>query len=122
MIQKVKSGERLLLDDVSVHSIRDLGFTVFEKPLQIGNYVPWTDFFSVIGNINLLICVLTILICSTIFSNDTSKNVNQILLITKLGRNKMIFAIVMYVIAFVCTHIDIVVYVRPCDIEYRIST
>lgn len=92
MIQKVKSGERLLLDDVSVHSIRDLGFTEFEKPLQIGNYVPWTDFFSVIGNINLLICVLTILICSTIFSNDTSKNVNQILLITKLGRNKMIFA------------------------------
>lgn len=71
MIQKVKSGERLLLDDVSVHSIRDLGFTEFEKPLQIGNYVPWTDFFSVIGNINLLICVLTILICSTIFSNDT---------------------------------------------------
>lgn len=81
-----------MLDDVSVHSIRDLGFTEFEKPLQIGNYVPWTDFFSVIGNINLLICVLTILICSTIFSNDTSKNVNQILLITKLGRNKMIFA------------------------------
>src|SRR5690625_5409254 len=37
----------------------------------------------------ILTIMLTILICSLVFSGDTSRNMNQLLLSTKFGRNKL---------------------------------
>src|SRR5690625_5517662 len=37
----------------------------------------------------ILTIMITILICSLVFSGDTSRNMNQLLLSTKFGRNKL---------------------------------
>lgn len=63
-----------------------------DTPLTLGNYVPWTDLYRVLGYIYALLSIITILVSSIVFSDDNSKNINQILLVTKYGRNKMIFA------------------------------
>ena len=70
----------------------EVGFKKFDTPLTLGNYVPWTDLYRVLGYIYALLSIITILVSSIVFSDDNSKNINQILLVTKYGRNKMIFA------------------------------
>ena len=60
--------------------------------MTLGNNVPCTDLYRVLGYIYALLSIITILVSSIVFSDDNSKNINQILLVTKYGRNKMIFA------------------------------
>lgn len=84
-----QNGEMLAIDDIPINSVNSLGFRQFSTPLLIGNYVPWTDLFRVLGNVFILSSILVILICSVIFADDTSKNINQLLFTTKLGRNKL---------------------------------
>ena len=92
MIEQVNKGQRLTIEDVDLYSLDEAGFKKFDTPLTLGNYVPWTDLYRVLGYIYALLSIITILVSSIVFSDDNSKNINQILLITKYGRNKMIFA------------------------------
>ena len=92
MIEQVNKGQRLTIEDVDLYSLDEVGFKKFDTPLTLGNYVPWTDLYRVLGYIYALLSIITILVSSIVFSDDNSKNINQILLVTKYGRNKMIFA------------------------------
>lgn len=84
-----KNNTLIKLTDSDINSIEELGFTQFEQPLTIGNYVPWSDLFKTLGNIFILSNILVILFCSLVFADDTSKNINQLLFTTKEGRRKM---------------------------------
>ncbi|OJG92599.1 hypothetical protein RV15_GL003024 [Enterococcus silesiacus] len=79
----------LSIEDIPLKKIETLNFKKFDKPLKLGNFVPWTDLFKVTGHVFILSSILVILICSQLFSEDTSKNINQLLFTTKYGRNKM---------------------------------
>lgn len=91
-MERVKKGEMLMLEDLKLRSIKELGFKEFGKPLKIGNYAPWLDLYKVQGNVSILVSFLVILVCSLMFSDDKAKNMNQVLLTTKYGRNKLIRA------------------------------
>lgn len=79
----------ITLEDIPLKDVQDAGLRKFNTPLKLGNYVPWTDFFKVLGNIFLLGNLLAILLCASIFADDTSRNLNQLLFTTKFGRTKM---------------------------------
>lgn len=84
-----KQGTKVTIKDIRLTPIESIPFATFERPLQLGNYVPWVDLFKVLSNLFILCNLFVILICSLVFSSDTSKNLNQLLFTTKLGRKKM---------------------------------
>ncbi|GKV68961.1 hypothetical protein NCCP2716_14590 [Sporosarcina sp. NCCP-2716] len=88
----VKQGETLTIDQIKVKSIEEIGFTEFEKPLKMGSFVTWKDFYHVTNQLFLLISTLSILLCSLVFSSDTSRNMNPLLLSTRRGRKQMTVA------------------------------
>ena len=92
MIDRTKAGDRLSVDEIDIKSLAEKNFKTFNKPLQLGNYVPWTELYRVMGNLYILIAITVVLICSVIFSDDTSKNMNQILFTTKYGRSKSLIS------------------------------
>lgn len=92
MIEKVNKGQRLTIEDVELYSLDEVGFKKFDTPLILGNYVPWADLYRVLGYIYALLSIIVILVSSVVFSDDNSKNINQILLVTKYGRSKLIFS------------------------------
>lgn len=75
--------------NLELNSVDSIGFKTFHHPLKFGNYIPWSDFFRVIGNLFILCNLLVVFICSLLFSNDTSTQINQLLFSTKLGRTKL---------------------------------
>lgn len=76
MIEQVNKGQRLTIEDVDLYSLDEAGFKKFDTPLTLGNYVPWTDLYRVLGYIYALLSIITILVSSIVFSDDNSKNIN----------------------------------------------
>ncbi|MBO0994452.1 ABC transporter permease subunit [Bacillus sp. SD088] len=88
----MEQGKKMTIDQINPKTIKDIGFTQFEIPLKIGSYVTWYDLFKVMGQLFILTSIVTILVCSLVFSSDTSRNMNQLLLSTRFGRNKLTIA------------------------------
>lgn len=89
MISKNEQGKQLTIDEIKIKKVNSLNLKSFGKPLKIGNYSPWKNLFTVVGQVFILVNVLVILICAQIFSGDTSNNINQLLYVTRYGRSKM---------------------------------
>ncbi|MGD6846285.1 ABC transporter permease [Rossellomorea aquimaris] len=89
MNEAMAKDEQVTMDEIELKTINEIGFSEFDKPLKIGSYVTWYDLYQVTNQLFLLISVITILICSLVFSGDTSRNMNQLLLSTKFGRSKL---------------------------------
>ncbi|MCC5804353.1 ABC transporter permease subunit [Rossellomorea vietnamensis] len=89
MNEAMAQKEQVVMDELELKTINEIGFSEFETPLKIGSYVTWYDLYQVTNQLFLLISVITILICSLVFSGDTSRNMNQLLLSTKFGRSKL---------------------------------
>jgi ABC-type transport system involved in multi-copper enzyme maturation permease subunit len=89
MNEAIAQDEKVMIDEIKLKTINEIGFSEFEKPLKIGSYVTWYDLYKVTNQLFLLTSVITILICSLVFSGDTSRNMNQLLLSTKFGRSKL---------------------------------
>ncbi|MHC5268835.1 ABC transporter permease subunit [Enterococcus sp. LJL98] len=89
MNEAVEDGNKITIDQVDIPSIKEIGFSEFKQPLKIGNYVPWSDLYKVSSYIFLLSIIISILICSLIFSSETSRNINQLLISTQFGRTKL---------------------------------
>lgn len=87
-----KTGQIITLDHYKIPSIEEKGFASFDKPLKIGNYFSWKVLLQVAGWLFLPILLIVILICSRIFSGETSQNTNSLLLSTKNGRTKLTLA------------------------------
>lgn len=97
MNNAMEQGEKMTIDQINPKTIKEIGFAQFETPLKIGSYVTWYDLFKVTGQLFILTSIVTILICSLVFSSDTSRNMNQLLLSTRFGRNKLTIAKIMAV-------------------------
>ncbi|WP_100329967.1 ABC transporter permease subunit [Bacillus xiapuensis] len=95
MNEAMESGEKITFDQLDIRSVQEVGFASFDKPLKLGAYNTWGDLFSVTNSIFLLSCLLIIFICSSVFSNDSASNINQLLLSTKHGRGKLTAAKIM---------------------------
>lgn len=95
MNEAIAQNEKIMIDQIKLKTIKEIGFTEFEKPLKIGSYVTWYDLYKVTNQLFILTSVITILICSLVFSGDTSRNMNQLLLSTKFGRNKLTISKIM---------------------------
>lgn len=90
MNDEIKQGKKMTIDQVKVLSTDEVGFSKFSTPLTIGSYTNWSDLFKVSGSVFILISVLVIVICSTVFSGEVARNISQLLLSTKYGRTKML--------------------------------
>ncbi|MFD1172813.1 ABC transporter permease subunit [Oceanobacillus picturae] len=95
MNEAIAQNEKIMIDQIKLKTIKEIGFTEFEKPLKIGSYVTWYDLYKVTNQLFIVTSVITILICSLVFSGDTSRNMNQLLLSTKFGRNKLTISKIM---------------------------
>lgn len=93
--EAIAQNEKITMEQINLKTIKEIGFTEFEKPLKIGSYVTWYDLYKVTNQLFILTSVITILICSLVFSGDTSRNMNQLLLSTKFGRNKLTISKIM---------------------------
>ncbi|WP_088053225.1 ABC transporter permease subunit [Virgibacillus dakarensis] len=89
MNDAMEQGEKITIDQINLKTMKDIGFTQFQMPLKIGSFVTWKDLFKVTSHLFILTSIIAILICSLVFSSDTSRNMNQLLLSTKFGRNKL---------------------------------
>ena len=123
MIDKEKIGTKLSIDELAIEPLAKKHFKTFDRPLQLGNYVPWTELYKVTGYLSILISILAILVCSVVFSDDTSKNMNQMLLTTKYGRNKspiskLLAGILVSISLFIVIHvINMIVFACMHDIS-----
>lgn len=90
MIDATKNGEELLVDQVKIRSVKEIGFKDNGQDITIGNFKTWTILFEIMGKIFIATALFIILACSLLFASDTSKNILPLLLSTKYGRTKMI--------------------------------
>ncbi|WP_282137403.1 ABC transporter permease subunit [Rossellomorea aquimaris] len=95
MNEAIAQNEKVMIDEIKLKTIKEIGFSEFENPLKIGSYVTWYDLYKVTNQLFILTSVITILICSLVFSGDTSRNMNQLLLSTKFGRSKLTISKIM---------------------------
>jgi ABC-type transport system involved in multi-copper enzyme maturation permease subunit len=93
--EAITQNKKMTIDQINLKTIKEIGFTQFETPLKIGSYVTWYDLYKVTNQLFIFISIITILICSLVFSGDTSRNINQLLLSTKFGRNKLTISKIM---------------------------
>jgi ABC-type transport system involved in multi-copper enzyme maturation permease subunit len=92
MSDSYEQKKKLPIDQVKLRTLKEVGFAEFERPLKIGNYVNWTYFMELLGMFSILGCIIVILVVSTVFASDRAKNIDSLLLTTKLGRNKLTFS------------------------------
>lgn len=92
MQKALKGGEKVTLNDIRIMPVKDVGFADTGKPIKIGNYMSWAILFEVMSPLFIMIAILVILFCSSIFANDMSKNIVPLLFSTKFGRTKMIMS------------------------------
>lgn len=88
----MKQGNKITIDQIKLKSIEEIGFTEFQEPLTMGSFVTWKDLYNVTNQLFLLISILSILVCCLVFSSDTSRNMNSLLLSTRLGRKQLTIA------------------------------
>jgi len=92
MNNAMKQGDKITIDQINLKSIEEIGFAEFEEPLKMGSFVTWKDFYNVTNQLFLLISILSILVCCLVFSSDTSRNMNPLLLSTRCGRKQLTIA------------------------------
>lgn len=92
-IELVNSEEEVSrLVHSQVKTMKELGFKSSLKPIIIGNYFTWTDFFRASRDVFIILSLIVILIGSTIFSEEKATGLLPLLFSTRFGRNKMIRA------------------------------
>lgn len=90
MNDAIEHNKKITIDQINLKSIDEIGFKTFDKSFTIGSYSNWSDLYVVLGMTFILLCIIVIVICSTIYSNEVSSGINQLLLSTKYGRSKLI--------------------------------
>lgn len=92
MGKAMENGEKITIDQIDIATIQERGFASFANPLKLGNYNTWGNLFNVTNQFFIFASLLIIFICSSIYSSETSSNINQLLLSTKHGRGKLTIA------------------------------
>lgn len=87
-----KSDEALQFDNIKLKSQEQLGSYFPLEELKLGNFAPWNQLFLVSNNAYILVLLLCVYLSAPLFSGDTAKQMNPLLLTTKYGRNKLTVA------------------------------
>ncbi|MCT6893446.1 MAG: ABC transporter permease [Bombilactobacillus mellifer] len=81
--------EKVSRKGVEIMPVNQLGTVIPPSKLKLGNFAPWYQLFSLMSASIILISVLAIYLCSSVFSGDESKHLMPLLLTTKYGRTKL---------------------------------
>lgn len=92
MNDAMENEQRITFNQIDVQTIQDVGFASFQNPLKLGAYNTWGDLFLVTNSIFLLASLFIIFICASVFSSEAASKINQLLLSTKYGREKLTLA------------------------------
>lgn len=92
MSESIESGNKITIEQLNISTIKEVGFANSNNPLKLGSYVTWGDLFKTTNSLFLLASLFIIFICSSVFSNETSNNINQLIFSTKYGRGKLTIA------------------------------
>nr|WP_269206741.1 hypothetical protein [Streptococcus equi] len=88
----MKKEETIDFSKITPKSQTALGSYLPFKELKLGNFAPWNQLFLVINSAYILLLLLSVYFIAPVFSGDTAKNMNPILLTTRYGRNKLTIA------------------------------
>ncbi|HEK9607344.1 TPA: hypothetical protein SU083_000833 [Streptococcus equi subsp. equi] len=88
----LKREETIDFSKITPKSQTALGSYLPFKELKLGNFAPWNQLFLVINSAYILLLLLSVYFIAPVFSGDTAKNMNPILLTTRYGRNKLTIA------------------------------
>ncbi|HEK9566118.1 TPA: hypothetical protein SU065_000794 [Streptococcus equi subsp. equi] len=88
----LKKEETIDFSKITPKSQTALGSYLPFKELKLGNFAPWNQLFLVINSAYILLLLLSVYFIAPVFSGDTAKNMNPILLTTRYGRNKLTIA------------------------------
>ena len=89
LLQTYQSDEVLHYENAKLKSQDELDSALPLNSLKLGNYASWNQLYTMLSNAFSLILVLFMYICSSVFSGDTAKKMNSLLLTTKYGRSKL---------------------------------
>ena len=89
LLQTYQSDEVLHYENATLKSQDELDSALPLNSLKLGNYASWNQLYTMLSNAFSLILVLFMYICSSVFSGDTAKKMNSLLLTTKYGRSKL---------------------------------
>ncbi|HEK9719861.1 TPA: hypothetical protein SU876_001883 [Streptococcus equi subsp. equi] len=88
----LKKEETIDFSKITPKSQTALGSYLPFKELKLGNFAPWNQLFLVINSAYILLLLLSVYFIAPVFSGDTAKNMNPILLTTRYGRDKLTIA------------------------------
>lgn len=82
----------MVFDPVQLQTKEQLGSALELDQLKFGNFAPWDYLFTVLNSSFLLLILFVVFICSAVFSEDQSRQMDNLLLTTKKGRNQLTIA------------------------------
>lgn len=102
---KAEGTEIPALTEYGLVSMKDVGFSFIDKPLQYGFWDSWCWFITGYGGNTISIAIpaliVIIIAISTVFSNEYSLKTDALILTTKHGKNRQIVAKLLTCIIFV---------------------
>lgn len=87
-----QSDTPLHFDDARLKSQEELGSAHPLSQYKLGNYAPWNQLYEMLNSAFVTVVLLLFFLCSPLFSGETSKKMNQLLLATKFGRKQLTFS------------------------------
>lgn len=79
----------LKLSDLKIKSVKDLNINKNIKSVELASFYSWSDFYLISEILFIPIVIIIIIIAAGLFSNERSRNIEQLILSTKYGRNKL---------------------------------
>lgn len=91
-MSQLGKDEAVDFSQIKPKSGQKLGSTLPLKDLKLGGFVTWNQLFLVSNSAYILVLLLSVYLSAPLFSGDTAKQMNPLLLTTKYGRNKLTVA------------------------------
>ncbi|KXT74286.1 hypothetical protein STRDD10_01036 [Streptococcus sp. DD10] len=93
ILQKTfQSDEVLQFDNIKLKSQGELHSAFPFHRLKLGNFAPWFHLFEMLSNSFIVVILLIIFLCGSVFSGDVANKMNQLLMTTKNGRTRLTLA------------------------------
>lgn len=87
-----QSDTPLHFDDARLKSPEELGAAHPLSQYKLGNYAPWNQLYEMLNSAFVTVVLLLFFLCAPIFSGESSKKMNQLLLSTRYGRKQLTLA------------------------------
>lgn len=84
-----QSKEVLQFENINLKDPKSYGNVLPLNQLKLGNFVSWNTLFMALNGVFLIIVITTLFICSPVFSGDSMRGIDDILLTTQIGRTRL---------------------------------